>query len=150
MSDIVEKVISKVRGRPRKYSFPSKLVCTVTGKVVKTNPTQCKKQIEKSGLSQEDFINTYVCQKARSEIAKGFLVKDSDGNWIRIETNPEPIQRSKKLEPILEPPQSSEPQFEEGPVMPIPSFAVQDVTASKEWPDIYTTDESDENTSESE
>ena len=62
----VEETVVK-RGRPRKYPYPAQLVCSVTGKVVKTNPTQFKTQLDKSGKDMETFIKTYVCRSARKE-----------------------------------------------------------------------------------
>ena len=57
------------RGRPRKYPYPAQLTCTVTGKVVKTNPTQMKAMVEKSGKDLETFIAEYVCRSARKKVA---------------------------------------------------------------------------------
>lgn len=57
--------VKRGRGRPRIYDFPSVLTCSVTGKTVKTNPTQMKKMIEKSGLDLETFLKTYKSRAAR-------------------------------------------------------------------------------------
>ena len=65
------------RGRPRKYPYPAKLVCTVTGKVVLTNPTQMKSQLEKSGKTLEEYIKTYVCRSERKQMKTGKRVKHS-------------------------------------------------------------------------
>jgi hypothetical protein len=64
------------RGRPRLYPYPSTLTCTVTKKVVKTNPSQMKKQIAASGLTMEEYIASYVCRSARSQMKKGTLAAD--------------------------------------------------------------------------
>jgi hypothetical protein len=57
------------RGRPRKYDYPAQLTCSVTGKIVKTNPSQFKKQLEASGKDMATFIKTYVCRSARKGVA---------------------------------------------------------------------------------
>ena len=55
------------RGRPKVHSdIPSHLVCSVTGVKVKTTPVQFRKQLEKSGLDRETFMNTYVCRAAKT------------------------------------------------------------------------------------
>lgn len=56
---------TKSRGRPRIYNFPSELTCTVTGKVVKTNPLQFQHGLDESGKTQEEFIATYVSREGR-------------------------------------------------------------------------------------
>ena len=58
----------KSRGRPRIYNYPNELVCTITGKKVKTNPIQFKKQLEKSGLSQEEYIKNFVSREGKKII----------------------------------------------------------------------------------
>ena len=69
-----EQAPLKRRGRPRKYPYPSRLTCTVTGRSVLTNPTQFKKQLDESGKSMEDYISTYVCRTARLKLEKGLAV----------------------------------------------------------------------------
>jgi len=61
----VSVVKSNGRGRPRVYPYPSKLVCSVTGKVVLTNPMQMQAQLKKSGKTLEEYVKTYVCRAAR-------------------------------------------------------------------------------------
>ena len=82
----VTAVVKNGRGRPRKYEYPSKLKCTVTGRIVKTNPTQMKKQLEKSGKDLATFIATYVCRSARklqetegTPVASAPATQDSEG-----------------------------------------------------------------------
>jgi hypothetical protein len=72
-------VTGATRGRPRKYPYPSTLTCTVTGKVVKTNPTQFKKQLEQSGKTMEEYVATYVCRSARKQAKGDATKKVSDG-----------------------------------------------------------------------
>jgi hypothetical protein len=43
------EVVKSNRGRPRKYQYPAQLTCSVTGKVVKTNPTQFANMLKASG-----------------------------------------------------------------------------------------------------
>ena len=62
------EVTKNRRGRPRKYPYPAQLTCTVTGKIVKTNPTQMKAMLEKSGKDLETFIAEYVCRSARKKV----------------------------------------------------------------------------------
>jgi hypothetical protein len=69
-----EQAPPKRRGRPRKYPYPSRLTCTVTGRSILTNPTQFKKQLDESGKSMEDYISTYVCRTARLKLEKGLAV----------------------------------------------------------------------------
>ena len=58
----------KKRGRKRIYNYPSELKCSVTGKVVKTNPIQFKKALDASGLTQVQFIATYVSREGRRKL----------------------------------------------------------------------------------
>lgn len=60
---VVEKKAG--RGRPRQYQYPSELVCTVTGKSVKTNYKQFQKGLESSGKSYDEYIATYVSREGR-------------------------------------------------------------------------------------
>jgi hypothetical protein len=63
------EVLKNKRGRPRKYPYPAQLTCTVSGRVVKTNPTQMKAMLEKSGKDLDTFIAEYVCRSARKGVA---------------------------------------------------------------------------------
>lgn len=53
------------RGRPRLYDYPAFLTCSITGRKVRTNPTQMKQMVEKSGKDLETFCKEYVCRSAR-------------------------------------------------------------------------------------
>lgn len=64
----MSEVKKNSKGRPRKYPYPAQLVCTVSGAVVKTNPTQMKAMLEKSGKDLETFIAEYVCRSARKPV----------------------------------------------------------------------------------
>ena len=56
------------RGRPRTYTYPSLLTCTVTGQSVKTNYTQFQKALAKSGKTYDEYIATYVSRAGRAWI----------------------------------------------------------------------------------
>lgn len=61
-----ENEVKRGRGRPKVHTdVPSHLVCSVTGKSLKTTPVQFRKQLEKSGLSREVFLATYVSREGR-------------------------------------------------------------------------------------
>ena len=54
------------RGRPSKNpDVPRELVCSKCKSPKKTNPPQFRKQLEDSGLSKEQFIETYRCRSCR-------------------------------------------------------------------------------------
>jgi hypothetical protein len=71
-----EVATKRGRGRPKTHTdVPSHLVCSVTGKSVKTTPVQFRKQLEKSGLDRETFLKTYVSRAGKrtafiNELAK--------------------------------------------------------------------------------
>jgi hypothetical protein len=45
--------------------YPKQLTCTKTGKVVKCNPVQIKKALEKKGIDLQTYISTFVCRDAK-------------------------------------------------------------------------------------
>lgn len=61
------EIVTK-RGRPRKYPYPATLICSKSGKIVKTNPTQFQAQLNKSGLTQDEFIKNYICRSVRKQL----------------------------------------------------------------------------------
>jgi len=61
--------VARGRGRPRKYPYPATLTCTVTGKVVKTNPTQFESLMKRTGKTMEEVIATYVSREGRRQEA---------------------------------------------------------------------------------
>lgn len=65
MSDENQSDVSIIKGRPRKYPYPSSMVCTVTGKTVKTNPTQFETLMKKYGKTQEELIASYVSREGK-------------------------------------------------------------------------------------
>lgn len=78
------------RGRPRKYVFPAQLTCTVTGKIVKTNPTQFQAMLSASGKDMATFMKTYVCRAGRKQVKIEAKVKKSgvDVNVAPASTEP--------------------------------------------------------------
>jgi len=79
------------RGRPRKYDYPASLTCSVTGKVVKTNPTQMKKMLEKSGKDMATFVKSYVCRSARKQVkaAVGTSVPEPTTTEVKVDAEGE-------------------------------------------------------------
>lgn len=68
-NETVVEQVKRGRGRPKVHSdVPSYLVCSVSGMKVKTTPTQFRKQLDRSGLDRETFINTYVCRAAKTAL----------------------------------------------------------------------------------
>jgi len=70
--ELVEPVeIQKARTRkpadPRNAGIPKKLHCHVCNRNLGTSPDQFRKQVEKSGKSQEEFCNSYHCRSCRKE-----------------------------------------------------------------------------------
>jgi hypothetical protein len=62
----IQSNMKRGRGRPKIHKdVPSHLVCSVTGKRLKTTPIQFRKQLEKSGLDRETFLTTYVSREGR-------------------------------------------------------------------------------------
>ena len=61
--------IKRSRGRPKVHvDVPSHLICSVTGKKMKTTPVQFRKQLQKSGLDRETFLSTYVSRAGRKQL----------------------------------------------------------------------------------
>ena len=59
-------VVKRGRGRPKIHTdCPSTLVCKITGKTVKTNPTQFRKQVDRSGVTRQEFIDNYVSREGK-------------------------------------------------------------------------------------
>lgn len=52
---------------PENALLPKKLHCQRCGKDLGTTPDQFRKQVEKSGLSSEEFIGSYKCRSCRKE-----------------------------------------------------------------------------------
>jgi len=79
------------RGRPRKYEFPAQLTCTVTGKVVKTNPTQFARQLEASGKDMATFIKTYISRAGRKQVKVEVKVKKAGADLTAVPAPVEPV-----------------------------------------------------------
>ena len=60
----------KRRGRqpnPLNAGIPKKLHCGVCNRDLATTPDQFRAQVQKSGLSQEEFVSSYRCRSCRKE-----------------------------------------------------------------------------------
>lgn len=79
------------RGRPRKYEFPAQLTCTVTGKVVKTNPTQFARQLQASGKDMATFIKTYVSRAGRKQVKVEAKAKKAGTDLTAVPAPVEPV-----------------------------------------------------------
>ena len=79
------------RGRPRKYTFPAQLTCLVTGRIVKTNPTQFKTMLEASGKDMTTFMKTYVCRAGRKQVKVEAKAKGSGADANVAPTSTEPV-----------------------------------------------------------
>jgi hypothetical protein len=67
--EVMQNEVKRGRGRPKKHKdIPTTLTCSITGMVVKTTPTQFKKQLERSGLDLATFMKTYVCRAAKTAL----------------------------------------------------------------------------------
>jgi hypothetical protein len=79
------------RGRPRKYVFPAQLACSVTGKIVKTNPTQFQAMLNASGKDMATFMKTYVCRAGRKQVKIEAKAKRSGADANVAPTSTEPV-----------------------------------------------------------
>jgi len=62
------------RGRkpnPAHAGLPKKLKCSVCEELKGTTPERFLKQVAKSGKTQQDFIDTYVCRSCRKKEREG-------------------------------------------------------------------------------
>lgn len=63
---MTNEIKKRGRGRPRINAYtPPVLTCKVTGEKIKTNPHQFNKQLQKSGLTYDQFIESYVSRKGK-------------------------------------------------------------------------------------
>ncbi len=72
--NVTKTSVVRGRGRPRKYDYPKELKCTVTGKMVKTNPIQFERSLKDSGKTMEEYVSSYISREGRG-LLKGKIEK---------------------------------------------------------------------------
>lgn len=113
--DVQKIVNTKKMGRPRKYIFPSKLVCTYSGKIVSTNPKHFQRMLKKENKNVNDLIETFLCGEVRKRIRHGELMIDKETGKV-VPTKPVELPEPKRIGLDID---INNPKPIRPPVMPI-------------------------------